>query len=217
MGPSVYVAFKSSFRCAECSGFIIVEGPTEAITCPDCGHAYQQLTTMWETLLGRPFEDNDAPSPEFRHGSLTTGELGYAEVLQAWATSPPCCGHCGVALPIIDGDVDVDVDVDVVCAACGQGTPSFPAPAWLQTITPRALQVVGAPRPDHKGVAVVADDKPVCFVCPRCGAALDVNRQAPRILACSYCSADLYIPDALWRRLHPVKKRTTWWVRFATT
>lgn len=56
--------------------------------------------------------------------------------------------------------------------------------------------------------------KPVLFSCPRCGAGLDIAAESPRILTCKYCDSDLYLPDALWHALHPVKRRAPFWVGF---
>jgi hypothetical protein len=101
---------------------------------------------------------------------------------------------------------------------CGACIATFPPPEWLRRAVPTAVQLFGAARESApEGLAVVESStaiKPVVFGCPRCGAGLDIAAESPRILTCKYCDSDLYLPDALWHALHPVKKRTPFWVAF---
>jgi DNA-directed RNA polymerase subunit RPC12/RpoP len=68
--------------------------------------------------------------------------------------------------------------------------------------------------PDVLPIPVRNCMRPVLFSCARCGANLEVTADTKRILTCSYCDSDLFLPDALWRALHPVQKRRPFWVRF---
>jgi len=51
----------------------------------------------------------------------------------------------------------------------------------------------------------------VLFSCLGCGAALKVDARTPRLLACQYCEATSYLPDALWLRLHPAQRKRPFW------
>ena len=33
-----------------------------------------------------------------------------------------------------------------------------------------------------------------------------------RIVICEYCETNVYLPDDLWLRLHPAKKKNRWFV-----
>ena len=52
--------------------------------------------------------------------------------------------------------------------------------------------------------------KPVIFTCPNCSAVLRINTETARILTCEHCDSDVYMPDPIWNRLHPVKKILPW-------
>jgi hypothetical protein len=52
------------------------------------------------------------------------------------------------------------------------------------------------------------------MACMGCGAALGITVESPRITTCEYCQVENFLPDPLWRRLHPVKKRVPWYVRY---
>ncbi len=52
--------------------------------------------------------------------------------------------------------------------------------------------------------APAASTRPVRFPCPSCDASLSVDGSS-RTVECSYCHTSAYLPDDLWRRLHPVR------------
>ena len=83
-------------------------------------------------------------------------------------------------------------------------------PAWLSAVVPAARTLHVAAAPPAPPAA-----RPISFACPDCGAGLKIDHAAPRVLACAYCAADLYLPDALWRTLHPARPRRPFWVTFA--
>ena len=53
-------------------------------------------------------------------------------------------------------------------------------------------------------------NKPIVFSCPNCSAALHIISESMRITPCDHCSSEVYIPDAIWNRLHPVKLICSW-------
>ena len=144
--------------------------------------------------------------------SLSNGEL---RLLVRWGPARPICPGCAMPLPA--EAVPPGGDGRLACR-CGQSIATFPVPEWLRQVVPTALQLFGAARDGAPDGLVVMESstatKPVLFGCPRCGAGLDIAPESPRILTCKYCDTDLYLPDALWHALHPIKKRTPFWVAF---
>jgi ribosomal protein S27AE len=43
----------------------------------------------------------------------------------------------------------------------------------------------------------------VSLTCPSCAAALTLSDKSDRLIKCGYCGIETYLPDDLWRRLHP--------------
>lgn len=55
------------------------------------------------------------------------------------------------------------------------------------------------------------DIQPVLFSCLSCGGALNVDG-SQRIIECSYCKNNSFIPDALWIKFHPVSMVKRWYM-----
>lgn len=53
--------------------------------------------------------------------------------------------------------------------------------------------------------------KPVIFMCPSCGGNLKIDG-SKRVVTCTYCNSDIYLPDDLWLRMHPVKVVERWYM-----
>jgi hypothetical protein len=97
---------------------------------------------------------------------------------------------------------------------------SFAAPTWLRDLVANAREVfvtdpAAAPgAPSAAAVVPAVAARPVVMTCPQCGAALHVTAESQRTTTCQFCPVDVFLPDELWRRLHPVKVVRPWWVRF---
>jgi hypothetical protein len=48
------------------------------------------------------------------------------------------------------------------------------------------------------------------MACPSCGGALKSAADTQRTTSCEFCGSSVYLPDDLWRRLHPAKKAQPW-------
>ena len=209
-----YFVFKLLLSCGECGSRFPLEGPTLSASCPACHSVIALLPRHWKAAveLYRDAAQFALTEGKTRGSSLRDGEL---ELLVRWGPSRPSCG-CGLALPV--DAVPPGGDGKLSCS-CGLVVETFPPPAWLREVVPTALQMFGARREGAPAGATelpaVAAAKPVLFGCPRCGAGLDIKAESPRILTCSYCESDLYLPDPLWHALHPVKKRAPFWLAFS--
>jgi len=52
------------------------------------------------------------------------------------------------------------------------------------------------------------------MACPQCAGGLSIAADDARTISCRYCSSAVFIPDALWHRLHPVKLASDWSISF---
>jgi len=209
-----FFVFKIRTSCTECGEGIVLEGPQPQVTCESCQSVLPVPGQDWKTLFS--FRESAGrfglAEGQTRGSSLSQGERRF---LVSWGPQRPACVGCGTALDL--NRAPPGTDGDVPCA-CGRTTPTFPPPAWLATEDPSILQIFGAPRvdPASPGSVPVVENalRLVSFACPDCGANLKVTPESARVLRCTYCSADSFLPDPLWRALHPVRKRTPFFVAF---
>ena len=209
-----YFVFKLLLSCAECGERFPLDGPTLSATCTSCHSALELFPKQWKPIveLYKDAAQFQLSEGKTRGSAFRDGEL---QVLIRWGPAWPSCVTCSNRLPV--ESVPPGGDGKLACS-CGQSVDTFPPPQWLRDIVPEIVQLFGARREGAPpGVAAVAPTptvKPVLFNCPRCGGGLDISAEMPRILTCRYCESDLYLPDPLWHALHPIKKRSPFWVAF---
>jgi Zn finger protein HypA/HybF involved in hydrogenase expression len=215
-GGAAFFVFKVRTACNECGEPVMFDGPLLSVPCAACQSQVELDAHAWKDVLG------------FRQllskFGLAEGQIRNSASLRAsgninvgWGPQRPQCAGCGALLDL--NAAPPGTHGSIRCPACGVSTSTFPPPAWLLAVVPEALQIFGATSastPAGAKVEVPAERRPVSFACPECGANLKITAESPRILACAFCKVDLYLPDALWRSLHPVKRRSPWVVAFRT-
>lgn len=210
---ATFFGYRVLVPCTECGEAIALDGPSRTVQCDACRSQFELPASMWKGALAfRQYVDEfGLTEGRTRGSSLQDGEL---RMFVRWGPARPACRGCERPLEL--AHVHPGHDVDVPCA-CGHATSTFPAPSWLTEVEPAALQLFGAPPAHRPAVPLQVDaaaTRPVQFACTVCGAGLGITVETPRVLGCQFCSSDLYLPDVLWRALHPVKKRLPFWVAF---
>lgn len=213
-GPSVasFFVFKIRTSCTECGESIVLEGPRPEATCESC-HAILPVPAQdWKNMFSfrSDVERFGLTEGKTRGSAMSDGERRF---LVSWGPQRPACVACGALLDLTHAPPGTNGEVP---CACGRTTPTFPPPAWLAKDDPSIMQIFGAPRGDPSGAPPIVEGalRPISFACPDCGANLKVTPESARVLRCAYCQADSFLPDPLWRALHPVKKRTPFFVAF---
>ncbi len=208
---AIFFVYKIRSHCTECGEALMLDGPTLQIECRACQSMVPIDEKNWKAILGfrnaRQLKDG-----ELKNGAIIGDQSFYIR----YGQMRPVCAGCETPLDLYASPPGTDGDVG--CGQCGQSMSTFPPPQWLLKVEPEALQIFGAVRESElmRGPAVETAQAlhPVTFGCPECGGNLKITHESPRILDCTYCKNSLYLPDALWRALHPVRKRTAWYVAF---
>ena len=141
------------------------------------------------------------------------------------------CNHCGMPLPVdrpartvecsrCHGQVTLPDEVWRTTLYTFEGDDPLPPPPWLQaqvktvhqlyTVDPRSL----GPGEAELITVDVEAPRPVVMACPQCGGSLNITTEHARVTSCQYCSAEVFLPDEVWQRLHPVRTVRWWYVRF---
>jgi uncharacterized protein YbaR (Trm112 family) len=99
----------------------------------------------------------------------------------------------------------VECRVKKVSSRALAGMRAGPVPTWLRERCPTA-QAVWCPATPDAGPPAAA----VSLGCPDCARSLKVRSDSARVVACPACAAQVWVPDALWERFHPVPVIQTW-------
>lgn len=214
-GTTSFFVFKVRTTCLECGTAVVFDGPTLVTQCRECQSPVEIDARSWKSILdlrSNPVELDGLTEGHTRNSSLVLAGETFSI---GWGPQRPVCSGCNGLLDLSTTPPGTD---GAIRCACGASTTTFPPPPWLLAIEPHVLQVFGAARslgaPAGRSVEPAAERRPVSFGCPDCGANLKITTESPRVLACGFCKADLFLPDPLWRTLHPVKKRSPWVVAF---
>lgn len=214
----IFGCYEIRTECESCGQPVPINGPMRTIACSYCFHRVEITPDRYKSLLADLLEEYDELADgEGRGGQMIsdrTYHYGYWRV-------PPRCRACKKPLEL--GAVDLGTSGELACP-CGQRYASFPAPDWLIAELPTAAQCYCAdrePQPVEGAdgtleLVEVHEDapEPVVMACPQCGGALKITVESDRVHECQYCQSNVYIPDPLWRRLHPVKQVHEWWLGF---
>jgi hypothetical protein len=207
-----YGCFEIRTSCNNCGQPVPINGPFRSITCMSC---FETIRISADTLAGF-FNDFEEEFSSFEEGEGSGGTLmggGGTFEYRYWRLEPRC-SSCETPLP----KPDLNADETISCTKCGTAHEVYPAPEWLKELVPSAVQCYSAEREHPEGsrpeVQVDESAKPVVMNCPQCGGALRITALSERILACEYCEVEVYVPDAIWTRLHPARSTEEWFLVF---
>lgn len=211
--PERYACLEIRTSCGSCGQSVPVNGPYRKVTCPACFH---DVVIDGDIIAGF-LNDFEEECQSLARGQGQGGTLmsGSGTFKYGYWSLPPRCSGCKKVLEL-PGD---ELESDITCPECGRLYHAFPAPSWLvEQVPSAALCVTSGPVPGHEGEEVLEVDesssRPVVMSCPKCAGALSVSSSSERIMECGYCSSEVYVPDEVWKRLHPVRTAEEWFVGF---
>ncbi len=199
------VAVELRTTCPKCGNPVPVNALVADLHCPTCEHAFAFSADVWHQAFSA---FTPVALGETDGGPLT---LDNGAMLIR-AASPPRCRECDTDLPVTNALLAGNSSQ--ISCACGAGVSVRRVPHDLVPgIESYFTHLIGEDAAQLGVVSGAAPDaaEPVIFPCPHCGGSLPVDG-TERIVKCSYCSTNAYLPDDLWRRVHPVKTVARWYV-----
>jgi len=210
-----YGSLSARTECNHCGAPVPLDAPVIEASCAQCSGQVSVPAETWGVML-RDLDDHIVlPEGE---GRTVNEVIGGQKLVYEIKREMPYCEKCGTAFEI--ADVPVGTSRNIACTQCGDPASTEPVPPWLGQTVPNARQLYRVdPDPGLEGSNRVAlspppAPRPVALTCPSCGAGLHITVENPRLTSCEFCNADVYLPDAVWRKLHPVKVVTPFYVRF---
>jgi len=199
----IAIQIKLAFDCEECKQPIPLGGLVER---PRCDKCQSTAKPDWKKLLNFGNPSINVVEWAKRGGPKT--EKGAFGSIHLDVTRTPIKHGCGATL-----DADAVAGGQTTCAGCNQAIAVRPVPQFVGKFHGGITCVVGETQIADDGEVVQAA-KPVMFACMNCGAPLRIDG-TKRIVDCGSCDVPNFIPDALWLRLHPAKKREPFWLVIA--
>jgi hypothetical protein len=197
------VTLTLSASCEHCAQPIPVNGPVQVARCPHCSKR-TPVPKLFEVLC------------------LAAGQMHPTSEFQfKWFDAPVVdCVGCGNDVDLapylrVEGALPA-----VACPRCHAAVHVYPVPTWLKELHPTAVHVFGGDEDiaaEQGGVALTVNEaasRPIAMACPACGAGLTITKDDARTAACKFCSASVFIPEDLWKQLHPVKIMRRWTVSY---
>jgi len=204
----VYASIEILTKCSECGHPAPVNGLMSKVHCNTCQSDFAIGPKTWTMFL------DDIQNAVTFEGGMSTNYLSHGTTVEA-APTLPRCASCGGVFP--EEPLEAFGTGTLTCPGCGKPMPCGPPPEWAVKLNPCIKSLFGGEIERRGGAAIDLSgrgDKPVLFKCPGCGGTVKITTQSDRLFTCEFCSADVYIPDDLWLRLHPAKKAEPWWIRF---
>jgi hypothetical protein len=197
-----------SIKCPRCDRPVFLNGPVTATRCRSCQSDIAIPPDYWEGILGDGI-------PEMRDSETGTGSgstiFGTFSTSLTLARFDPYCDSCKTDFA---DPWSLSPGTEYECSECGEVYPVDPPPAWMAEKLGSVAMLINA-EADGEGEGEEGGDgtgsEPVALACPQCGGWLAVDG-SDRLVRCQYCDVQVYLPDDLWLRLHPVRKKRRWFV-----
>lgn len=207
MGERRYAGFTLRTECTSCGMPLPLDRPARTVECGQCHSKVNLPAEVWRFAFER-FEGYSRPAAG-GVDTVTETVAGFRLHLQV-ARVGPHCEKCGSALPVAAALVNGGGDFR--CTSCGDAASVWDAPGWLSSLVPTCRYLIstdpgGGSTPEGVALdaAVAEAIAPVAMPCPQCSASLRITTEHERVVPCQYCRTDVFLPDEVWRRLHPVK------------
>ena len=196
-----------SITCPKCDSSIMLHGPVRKVHCNSCQNDTDIPVKYWKENL---YDALGCIVEDMKEGEIyILVQFGLFSTKWSVIELTPRCSDCNKRLDI--KKVDRDKESKIKCSSCGKETNVVPAPSWLKKVLPTADYFVNVQMYDE-----LEDSEPVisggiALTCPQCNGSLIIDGK-DRLVPCKYCGVNVYLPDDLWLRLHPVEVKTRWFL-----
>ena len=206
-----YGFFEIRTTCGSCGQPVPVNGPFLEVTCTSCFNKVDIPAEIFAGFLNDFEEEYDGLSE--REGSGGTLMSGSGTYKYGYWKLEPECSSCKKPLSLPDSG-------GAVSCQCGVTYQMYKAPEWLSGKVPSVMRCISREAPVQESSAEPGtvmgsgSAKPIVMSCPQCSGALSISSENQRIMSCQYCDSEVFIPDPVWKRLHPVKTVEGWYACF---
>ena len=198
--------YKTKFKCNSCGRMIAVNSPTQKITCIHC-HSHNKIDDIiWEGFIDFSCYQDFKYNYSFERENYLYIDMKRTE---------PICSNSECRAKLDHKKIKTGSEDILICPKCGKKYLTFPAPDWLKKFDlngSKASQIICEEKETSKPDKQVF--KTTAVYCLSCGASMKFSKNRPRLSNCEHCGTNQYLPDSIWKTLHPYKIRKAWYIMF---
>jgi len=192
-----------SIQCPACDGHVPLDGPLERTVCPSCRTEMDIPRDYWIDTLESSCRKMQEMEMGGGRGSILMGTFwGKLDL----ARFDPYCDECKTEFR---EPWHLEAGLAYRCEKCGAEYPVSAPPGWLKRGSPRIKLLINAlcevPDPTVNKTLLVT------VSCPSCAAVLKADGGS-RVVECYHCGVDVYLPDRVWHRFHPGRRKRRWFL-----
>lgn len=202
-------------ECKSCGSPLPVNALVEKILCPSCQKETDFQFSYWRnSILESAITDySKLKEGEGQTQTVMTGEYTFNIM---YGLQNPRCSKCKT--PIDENKYEeFSKSGNAVCSKCGYRISARHLTEDAKKVFPEIKYAIGEDSDmfstGKSSLKTPEAFKPVLFTCPSCGGNLEIDG-SNRMLTCKFCNSQIYLPDDLWFRLHPVKEVLRWYMLF---
>ena len=212
--PNICVEIKTV--CKSCGNPLPVNALVEKVQCASCQSVASFPYSYWKKSLleSALTEYKELSEGEGQPQTLMTGEYTFNIT---YGNQKPRCRKCKTTLDVNKYDEFVSAG-KAVCEKCKNPVTARLLPEDAKQFFPLVKYLFGEDSdmfsvvPEGKVSAEIEKSaKPILFTCPSCAGNLKIDGSS-RMITCNFCNSEIYLPDDLWMRLHPVKTVDRWYL-----
>ncbi len=200
-------------ECKSCGNPLPINALVEKIQCPACQKETDFPISFWrKSILDSAVSDySKLKEGEGQTQTIMTGEYTFHVM---YGVQKPRCAKCKTALDETKYE-EYSKSGSAECVKCGNIISVRRPEEDAQKVFPEVQYLIGEDSDmfDTGKTSMKTPDsiKPILFTCPSCAGNLKIDG-ASRVVTCNFCNSEIYLPDNLWHRLHPVKVVDRWYM-----
>lgn len=199
-------------NCKNCGNPLMLNALSDKILCQSCQKYADFPYESWKSMiLESPLTDfSEINEGEGQAQTNMTGEYTFR---MKYGRQQPRCRKCKTNIDLAKIDEYANAGF-AKCSNCPEEISVRKVPAEISALFDTVKYLIGEDRNligAGKNEEIQNTSKPVLFTCPSCAGNLEIDGKE-RTVTCKYCGSEIYLPDDLWLKLHPVKTVTRWYL-----
>lgn len=197
--------------CKKCGQPLPINALVEKVECAFCQAESDFSYQFWsDNILDNVFDDVEDFSEGAGQSSQSFTPQGVFNM--TYGRQNPTCRECKTLIDMAKMDDYIKAG-KIECTKCQNEILVRVLPNNAHETLRKISYLIGEDSNliSQNSGSVPNSTRLIVYNCPSCAAALDIDG-TDRMIKCKSCGSEIYLPDDLWLRLHPVKTVQRWYL-----